>query len=77
MANKKMNFEQSIQRLDEIVKHLERGDIPLSDSLSLFEEGTKLIGMCTAMLDEAEQKVVKLKKGTDRNPVETPFEVED
>jgi len=77
MATKKMNFEQSIQRLDEIVKHLERGDIPLSDSLSLFEEGTKLIGMCTAMLDEAEQKVVKLKKGTDRNPVETPFEVED
>ncbi|MBQ3211565.1 MAG: exodeoxyribonuclease VII small subunit [Oscillospiraceae bacterium] len=77
MATKKLNFEQSIQRLDEIVRHLEKGDMPLSDSLSLFEEGTKLISACTAMLDEAEQKVVKLKKGADRNPVELPFEDED
>ena len=77
MATKKLNFEQSIQRLDEIVRHLEKGDMPLSDSLSLFEEGTKLISACTAMLDEAEQKIVKLKKGADRNPVELPFEDED
>ena len=74
MATKKMNFEESIQRLDEIVRHLENGDMPLSDSLSLFEEGTRLIAGCTAMLDEAEQKVVKLKKGPDRAPVEMPFE---
>lgn len=77
MATKKMNFEQSIQRLDEIVRHLESGDIPLSDSLALFEEGTKLISACTSMLDEAEQKVVKLKKGADRNPVELAFEGEE
>jgi len=77
MATKKMSFEQSIQRLDEIVRHLENGDMPLSDSLSLFEEGTKLIGTCTAMLDEAEQKVVKLKKGADRAPIELPFEDEE
>lgn len=77
MATKKMNFEQSIQRLDEIVRHLECGDMPLSDSLSLFEEGTKLISACTAMLDEAEQKVVKLRKGADRAPVELPFEGEE
>ena len=77
MATKKMNFEQSIQRLDEIVRHLESGDMPLSDSLSLFEEGTKLISACTAMLDEAEQKVVKLRKGADRAPVELPFEGEE
>ena len=77
MATKKMNFEQSIQRLDEIVRHLESGDMPLSESLSLFEEGTKLISACTSMLDEAEQKVVKLKKGADRAPVELPFEGEE
>jgi len=77
MATKKLNFEQSIQRLDEIVRHLENGDMPLGDSLSLFEEGTKLISACTAMLDEAEQKVVKLKKGADRAPVEMPFEDEE
>ena len=76
-GKKKMSFEQSIGRLDEIVRHLESGDMPLSDSLSLFEEGTKLISECTKMLDEAEQKVVKLKKGADRTPVELPFEDEE
>lgn len=77
MATKKLTFEQSIQRLDEIVRHLESGDMPLSDSLALFEEGTGLIAACTGMLDEAEQKVVKLKKGADRAPIEMPFEDED
>lgn len=77
MATKKLTFEQSIQRLDEIVRHLESGDMPLSDSLALFEEGTGLIAACTEMLDEAEQKVVKLKKGADRAPIEMPFEGED
>lgn len=74
MAVKKLGFEQSIQRLDEIVRHLESGDMPLSESLGLFEEGTKLISDCSKMLDEAEQKVVKLKKGENREPVELPFE---
>ena len=77
MATKKLTFEQSIQRLDEIVRHLESGDMSLSDSLALFEEGTGLIAACTKMLDEAEQKVVKLKKGADRAPIEMPFEGED
>ena len=71
-----MSFEQSLARLDEIVRHLEKGDLPLNDSLSLFEEGTGLIRRCGAMLDEAEQKVVKLKKGPDRSPVELDFEDE-
>lgn len=72
----KMSFEQSLARLDEIVRHLEKGDLPLSDSLSLFEEGTGLLSACSAMLDEAEQKVVKLRKGPDRQPEELPFEDE-
>ena len=76
MAAKKMSFEQSLERLEEIVKHLEKGDMPLSDSLTIFEEGTKLLASCSKMLDEAEQKVVKLKKGPDRAPVEMPFEEE-
>lgn len=76
MAQKKLNFEQSLSRLDEIVRHLEQGDLPLSESLSLFEEGTKLLNSCGKMLDEAEQKVVSLKKGPDRAPVETDFELD-
>ena len=76
MANKKLSFEQSLARLDEIVRHLEKGDLPLKDSLALVEEGTSLIKNCGVMLDEAEQQVVKLKKGDDRQPVELPFEGE-
>ena len=72
-----MSFEQSLARLDEIVRHLERGDLLLSDSLSLYEEGTNLIKACSKMLDQAEQKVVKLKKGPDRTPVELEFEGEE
>ena len=73
MSDKKLSFEQSINRLDEIVKLLERGDAPLSDSLKLFEEGTKLVGMCRSELDKAEQQVVKLMKGPDGAPVESDF----
>lgn len=77
MAGKKLSFEQSMARLDEIVRHLEKGDMPLSDSLALFEEGTALIRSCEKQLDEAEQKVVKLRKGPDREPEELPFEGEN
>jgi len=76
MAQKKLSFEQSLTRLEEIVRHLEKGDMPLSESLSLYEEGTALLASCSKMLDDAEQKVVKLKKGADRAPVEMPFEDE-
>ena len=79
MAAKKnpLSFEESLSRLDEIVRHLEKGDLPLSESLTLYEEGTALIASCSKMLDEAEQKVVKLKKGPDRSPVELDFEGEN
>jgi exodeoxyribonuclease VII small subunit len=76
MAAKKLSFEESLARLEEIVRHLEKGDLPLSDSLSLFEEGTALLASAGKMLDEAEQKVVKLRKGADRQPEELPFEDE-
>ncbi len=70
------SFEDNIARLEEIVSLLERGDAKLADSLKLFEEGTKLAASCGKQLDEAEQKVVRLTKGSDGAPVETPFEAE-
>ena len=73
MAKDKMSFEDSVKRLDEIVKLLERGDAPLSESLKLFEEGTSLISNCDTLLNEAEQKVGKLRKGQDGEPEELPF----
>ena len=69
-----MTFEESLKRLDEIVKSLERGDAALADSMKLFEEGTHLIADCTEMLDRAEQQVVRLRKGADGSPEELPFD---
>ena len=51
------SFEVLMARLEEITRRLERGDIPLEESLQMFEEGTALIGVCKKMLDGAEQKV--------------------
>lgn len=71
----KNTFEESITRLEEVVKLLERGDAPLDNALALFEEGTALIKTCTKMLDEAEQKVTLLVKG--EQPSETTFDAEE
>lgn len=74
MAAKKKTFEEAMLRLEEIVSRLERGDAPLEESMSLFEEGTKLAAACSKQLDTAEQKVWKLTSGIDGAPVQTPME---
>ena len=72
----KMNFEQSLARLDEIVRRMENGDVALEEALKLFEEGTALAASCNKLLDEAELKVVRLTKGADGTPVETELDNE-
>ncbi len=76
MEEKKLSFEDAMQRLDGIVRRLEKGDVALEESLVLFEEGSRLLAQCSKQLDAAEQKVVMLKKGSDGAPVELPFESE-
>lgn len=76
MSEKSKDFEQSLTRLDEIVRQMERGEVPLEESLKLFEEGTKLVAFCSKLLDEAEMKVVRLTKGADGEPVETELDDE-
>ena len=73
MAKKTLSFEESMQRLEEIVRLL----VPLEESLALFEEGSGLIAQCGKLLDSAEQKVIKLKKGSDGMPIELPFDTEE
>ena len=73
MAAKKKPFEESMTRLEEIVSILERGESTLDESLALFEEGTKLAAACSKQLGQAEQKILKLTKGPDGEPVETPL----
>ena len=60
MKQDSITFEQSLARLDEIVRRMERGEVPLEEALKLFEEGTTLIASCSKLLDEAEMKVVRL-----------------
>lgn len=75
-AKKKLTFEQSLLRLEEIVSLLERGETPLEESLTLFEEGTKLVNACNQQLQAAEQKVTQVTKGADGAPQEKPLEGE-
>ena len=74
MAAKKWNFEEAMARLEVIVSRLEKGDLPLEESLDLFEEGTALMKQCSAALDQAEQKVAKLMPDADGRPVEQEME---
>lgn len=77
MAEKKLNFEEAMERLEEIVTSMERGEATLEESLALFSEGAKLVKQCSTMLDKAEQQVTKLTKSADGVPTEVPFEVEE
>lgn len=70
MAKKSVTFEDSMKRLDEIVRTLEAGDVSLEESIHLFEEGTKLSAKCAELLDAAELKVSKLMQVPDGAPVE-------
>lgn len=74
MKKESMTFEQSLKRLEEIVKRMESGDVALEEALSLFEEGTALAGSCNQLLDRAELKVLQMTKGADGAPVETEIE---
>ena len=60
------NSEGSLNELERIVKELERGDLPLEDSLRLFESGMRLSSECKRQLEEAETRVeLLIKKGSD------------
>lgn len=59
------SFESSLRELETIVEQLEAGDLPLEQSLELFEQGVKLSRACQKQLDEAERKVEILLKGSD------------
>ena len=57
MAEKKLTFEQSMERLDEIVSILEENDRPLDQTIALFEEGLKLVRSCDRKLKQFETKI--------------------
>ena len=74
MAKKTLKFDEMLARLEEIVRLMEKGEATLEESLKLYEEGAGLLRLCTRQLDEAEQTVVRLRKGADGLPEELPFD---
>lgn len=72
-TEEKLTFEESLKRLEEIVRTLESGDTPLEESIKLFEEGVKLSGYCNTLLETAEQKVTVLTKNASGSVSEAPM----
>ena len=73
MNQKNASFESNMQRLEQIVRAMERGDVPLEESLKLFQEGTGLVRSCNQLLDEAQLQVKKIMTAPDGSPVEEDF----
>ena len=63
-------FEESMARLEQIVRAMERGDVALEESLKLFQEGTELVRSCQKLLDDAQLQVKKIMTAPDGSPVD-------
>lgn len=76
MNTQNKTFENNMQRLEQIVRAMERGDVSLEESLSLFREGTQLVESCGKLLDEAELQIRKITADETGEPVEEDFKDE-
>ena len=76
MNPQNQTFEASMQRLEQIVRAMERGDVALEESLKLFQEGTELVRNCGKLLDEAELQVKKVMTDATGAPVLEEFKDE-
>lgn len=73
MSTNKKTFEENMQRLEQIIRAMERGEVALDESLKLFQEGTELVGLCEKMLDNAQLQVKKVMTAADGSPVFEDF----
>lgn len=73
MDKQNRSFESNMQRLEQIVRAMERGDVPLEESLKLFQEGTELVRSCNELLDNAQLQVKMIMTGPDGTPREEDF----
>ena len=72
----KTNFEEVIQELEEIAQALEKGDLPLEQSVEKFEKGMQLSAQCKQILDNAEKKITMLVNNAQGEKQEETFSVE-
>ena len=68
-----LNFEEAMARLEQIVRALEGGNVPLDESLTLYEEGVRLVKLCSARLENAEKRIKILVDGGNGTLVEQDF----
>lgn len=68
-----MSFEQMLQRLEQIVRTMEQGNVALDESLKLFQEGTALVRSCESVLDKAQMQVTQITADAAGNPIEETF----
>ena len=66
-----MSFEQALSALEAIVQQLERGDVPLDESITLYERGEQLRAACQKRLDAAQARIAKIVTGADGKPTGT------
>lgn len=71
--NSELSFEENIEKLEEIAKELEKGDLDLDASVKKFEEGMKISKKCSDILEKAEKKITMLIKNEDDELVEEDF----
>ncbi len=72
-----MSFEQALAALEQVVNRLESGDVPLDESINLYERGEKLRGHCQARLDAAQARIDKIVAGADGAATGTvPFDAQ-
>lgn len=71
---KQATFEEALKSLESVVAKLEAGDVPLEESIRLFEEGMTLSGLCQKRLDEADRKIEMLLRKPEGTVVETEDE---
>ena len=72
-AAPRRSFEETLGELEEHVRRLDSGELPLEDALTLFEHGVGLVRECTELLDQAERRIVELSEGPE-GVVERPFD---
>ena len=73
MSKQNMSFEAAMQRLEQIVRAMERGDVALEESLKLFQEGTELVRSCAKLLDDAQMQIKTVMTAPDGSPVMEDF----
>lgn len=76
MSKTNKTFEESMRRLEEIVRSMEKGDVALDESLKLFQEGTELVRSCGKLLDDAQMQVKMVMTAQDGTPVLEEFKDE-